>query len=763
MPSSVFISHSSKDKATADAICQRLEAAGIKCWIAPRDIEVGSDWTTGIMQGIAGCRVLILVFSAHANDSDHVHREVAKAFSSGLAVIPFRIEEVMPTRGLAYFLNTVHWLNAIERPLKSHLETLTERVRQLLTNGSESSTAAPEKEAKPTQSPSSKRRHCIIGAGLGGAAVVIATAAWLLFAQNRSVQQTYLSGLVTAIPEKSIAVLPFESLSENKSDTYFADGVQDEILNNLAKIAQLKVISRTSVMQYRADNKRDLRQIANALGVANVLEGAVRRDGNHVRVSTELVDARNDNTIWADSYDRDLTDIFAIQSEVAQVIANKLTATLSPEEKKSIEQKPTDNLAAYDLYLRAKESIAKAELSLPSGNFEKPLVDAIALLEQACNLDPNFTLAYCAAAHAHDLLYISYDPSPNRRGLADAAIDSALRLQPYLPEAHLTYAYHLYFCYRDYERARVQRAIAKPGLPNNSDAIELPAFIDRRQGHFEKAVQGFKEALALDPRNPDPISDLAYTLYAMREFRAAEEVYDQLINRVPDQPMLKVQKEWFVTFMKTGDNTRVRSAIAELPAATAKDRGVLSLSLSFALDDRDWPRAKQLLEQLKGGETGGEDDGNFGYATVPVPAGCYSILLARLQGENPDANPSFAETREQLDQKVRASPESAPLLSALAVVDALLGRKQDAIEEARRAARRLPISEDAMDGPGVLANLAVVYSWTDEPNLAFEQLGVVTKIRHGIYYGQLKTDQLWTPIRKDPRFDKLLAELAPRD
>jgi adenylate cyclase len=164
---------------------------------------------------------------------------------------------------------------------------------------------------------------------------VIATAAWLLFAQNRSVQQTSLSGLVTAIPEKSIAVLPFESLSENKSDTYFADGVQDEILNNLAKIAQLKVISRTSVMQYRADNKRDLRQIANALGVANVLEGAVRRDGNHVRVSTELVDARNDNTIWADSYDRDLTDIFAIQSEVAQVIANKLTATLSPEEKKS--------------------------------------------------------------------------------------------------------------------------------------------------------------------------------------------------------------------------------------------------------------------------------------------------------------------------------------------------------------------------------------------------------------------------------------------
>jgi Tfp pilus assembly protein PilF len=515
-------------------------------------------------------------------------------------------------------------------------------------------------------------------------------------------------------------------------------------------------------MQYRADTKRDLRQIANALGVANVLEGTVRRDRNHVRVSTELIDARNDSTVWADSYDRDLTDIFTIQSEVAQTIARKLTATLSPEEKKIIEQKPTDNLAAYDLYLRAKESIANAELALASGNFEKLLIESIAQLEQAIQLDPKFTLAYCAATHAHDLLYISYDPTPKRRGLGDAAIANALRLQPDLPDVHLDYAYHLYFCFREYERARVQLAIAKPGLPNNSDAVELPAFIDRRQGDFEKAVQEFNEALTLDPRNPDPISDLAYTLYAMRQFRAAGEVFDKLIGRVPDQPMLKVQKAWFVTFMKTGDDKAVRSAIAELPVSTAKDRGVLSLSLSFALDDRDWPRAKQLLEQLEGDEIGGEDDGNFGYATVPVPAGCYSILLSRLQGDNPEGISGFAEAREQLNQKVQASPGNALLLSALGVVDALLIRKEEAIKEARHAAEMLPISKDAMDGPGVLANLAVVYAWTNESDLAFEQLAVLTKTPHGIYYGQLKVDQLWTPIQKDPRFAKLLAELAPK-
>jgi TolB-like protein/Tfp pilus assembly protein PilF len=764
MESKVFISHSSKDKEIANTICNHLESAGIHCWIAPRDIKAGSDWTEGIIQGIDSCRVFVLVFSENANVSEHVRREVAKAFSLGLAVIPLRVEAITPKSSLGYFLATVHWLDATAPPLEKHLDTLTERVKQLQADGwsddvssdLSSEASAKEEESRSLTMGGSRRtttKRWMVGAVLVGAAIVLA--AWFLSEKPH--------GSVAAIPAKSIAVLPFENISANKDDNYFADGVQDEILNNLAKIAQLKVISRTSVMQYRADTRRDLRQIANALGVANVLEGTVRRDRNHVRVSTELIDARNDSTVWADSYDRDLTDIFTIQSEVAQTIARKLTATLSPEEKKIIEQKPTDNLAAYDLYLRAKESIADVELALASGNFEKLLLDSIAQLEQAVQLDPKFTLAYCAATHAHDLLYISYDPTPNRRRLGDAAIANALRLQPDLPDVHLNYAYHLYFCYRDYERAHVQLAIARPGLPNNSDAVELPAFIDRRQGNFEKAVQEFNQALTLDPRNPDPLSDLAYTLYAMRQFRAAGEVYDKLIDRVPDQPMLKVQKAWLVTFMKTGDDKAVRSAIAELPASTAKDRGVLSLSLSFALNDRDWPRAKQLLEQLEGDEIGGEDDGNFGYATVPVPAGCYSILLSRLQEDNPEGIPSFAEARERLNQKVQASPGNALLLSALGVVDALLTRKEEAIKEARHAAEMLPISKDAMDGPGVLANLAVVYAWTDQSDLAFEQLVVLAKIPHGVYYGQLKADQLWTPIRKDPRFEELLAELAPKE
>jgi TolB-like protein len=610
---------------------------------------------------------------------------------------------------------------------------------------------------KPTgQSPRQKpKKHVIRWFVASAFGLVGLLLGWFFFSPYRGAFFNQRS--VEAVPtEKSIAVLPFESLSANKGDTYFADGVQDEILNNLAKIAQLKVISRTSVMQYRADSKRDLRQIASALGVANVLEGTVRRDGNHVRVSAELVDARNDNTIWADSYDRDLSDIFAIQSEVAQTIAAKLTATLSPAEKRYIEKKPTENLEAYDLYLRAKELLVSVRVSMYLGNVEKLLVDAIGLLEQAVRLDPKFTLAYCASAQAHDNLYFLYDPTPEQRAFGDAAVNSALGLQPELPEAHVAYAYHLYLVYRDYDRARVQLAIARRGLPNDAEAIALGARMDRRQGQFEKAIAEFNEAITRDPRNTVSIQELADTLYYTRQFRAAEQAFDRVIELRPDLPILKARKPLYVTFYKTGDDKAVRSAIVALPASMAGDRGVISLRLKFALVDRDWLQAKELIEKMKGGE----DEGWFAYGGYPVPIGCYSILLARLQGEQPGANSSFAQTREQLNQKIQKSLENAGLLSQLAVVDALLDNKEAAVSEAKRAVELLPISRDVFDGPGIVMNLAVVYAWTNEADLAFEKLGPLTKTPFGIFYGQLKRDPYWDPLRKDPRFDKLLAEFS---
>jgi TolB-like protein/Flp pilus assembly protein TadD len=749
MQPDVFVSYSSKDKASADTICQRLESEGITCWIAPRDVDAGTDWTERIIQAIDSCQVFVLVFSENANHSDHVRREVAKACSSRLAVIPVRIANAVPSSSLAYFLGTVHWLDAVIPPLDKHLSILTQRVKQLLEDQKKSANETkiiPKTEIRPTVS-AGKRARGIVAALLVGAGMVIAS--WWFDRKP----------LLTELPAKSIAVLPFENISPNKDDGYFADGVQDEILNNLAKIAQLKVISRTSVMQYRTYARRDLRQIAKALGVANIVEGTVRRDGNHVRVSTKLIDARDDNMVWADSYDRDLIDIFAIQSDVAQTIARKLTATLSAEELKQIEAKPTGNLEAYDLYLQASELIAGAEISLFTANVEAPLKKAISSLEGAVQVDSKFTLAYCAAARAHDLLYVTTDPTRARRERGDAAVDNALRLQPDLPEAHLAYADHLYRGYRDYERARVQLATAKHGLPNSSKAMMLEAYMDRRQGDFGKAVTRLNEAITLDPRNPIAIRELANSLYLTREFTAAGQAYDRAIELAPDQPMLKVEKALYVGRQKNGDDTPLRSAIAALPAALADDRDVLSYRLICALDDRDWKQVRQLLDKLNGGD----DEGYFSYAPVPVPIDCYYILLARLQGEPPSISPGFSQTREKLNEKVLAAPENAKLLSNLAVVDALLGKKEDAVREAKQAAEMCPTFKDALAGPGILMNLAFVYAWTHEVDLAFTTLVPLITTPNGIYCGELRLDPHWEPLRQDPRYQKLLAELTPKD
>jgi serine/threonine protein kinase/Tfp pilus assembly protein PilF len=600
--------------------------------------------------------------------------------------------------------------------------------------------------------PSKRIVRWPLAIGLGLAAVI--TAWFFLFGHAGSL---FKQGVPEGAPvEKSIAVLPFDSLSETKSDTYFADGVQDEILNNLAKVAQLKVISRTSVMQYRGESKSDLRQIANTLNVANVLEGTVRRNGNRVRVSTELVDARNDQTIWADSYDRDLTDIFAIQSEIAQKVASKLAAALSPDEKNRIEAKPTDNLQAYDLYLRANELIRNVH-SVRSGDVGASMSEALPFLEKAVQLDPKFTLAYCAIADVHDLVYHFDDPTPERRTLGDAAIVSALRLEPDLPEVHLAYAQHLYVVYRDYEGARAQLAVAKRGSPNNSEANTLEALIDLRQGTWGKSIQEFREAIKRDPSNTILMAQFSGALSDTRQFAAAERAYDRLIELVPDQPKLKILKAYQVGFKK-GDDMPLRSAIAAIPASMTDD-DVLCWGLKLSLCDHDWQRARELIEKMKGPE----DPGYFAWGDISVPIGCYSILLARLQGKQLDENPGFTQTRAALNQKVQRSPEGASLLSQLAVVDALLNEKETAITEAKRAVELLPVSKDAVSGPTVLINLAVVYAWTNEVDLAFQTLASLTKVPAGISFGELKLEPYFDPLRNDPRFNKLLVESVPRD
>ncbi|MBV8098168.1 MAG: protein kinase [Verrucomicrobia bacterium] len=590
----------------------------------------------------------------------------------------------------------------------------------------------------------------VAGSGLFVATVAIACfffSGWAAFLFNQPANNSMVA-------EKSVAVLPFENIGANKDDVYFADGVQDEILNNLAKIAQLKVISRTSVMKYRASTDRDLRQIANALGVANVLEGTVRRDGNRVRVSTELIEARNDNTIWADSYDRDLTDIFTIQSEIAQRVAAKLRAKLSAEERKDIEEKPTDNLEAYDLYLQGKQLLQANYFVLRSS--EKQIYSKIiGLLEQATQKDDKFALAYCSLAKAHDILYADgTDRTLERRALGDSAIDKALSLRPELPEVHLALATHLYYCYRDYERARIQLAIAGQTLSNNSELLELTAVIDRTQGRWEKSTEGLEKAITLDPRNPEPLGLLSDTYGALRRFQDAERILDRLIQLEPDKVGFSISRA-FWAFSEKADVTDARARCEALPASIKDAPSVVMNRVWYALYARDFAAAEEILQRTQNKE--------ILFCNALVPKEIWTLWVEFIQGNHPTVE-QFGAAREQLNAKVEANPANPFLLTALARADLALGRDEEAMEEGRRAMELRPISEDAFEGPDVAIWMAEVYALANQPDAAFAQLNILVRIPSvHLNYGELKTNPGWDPLRKDSHFDKLLAQLAPRD
>ncbi len=338
--------------------------------------------------------------------------------------------------------------------------------------------------------------------------------------------------LAGAIPEKSIAVLPFENLSDDKQNAYFADGVQDEILTNLAKVADLKVISRTSMMQYKNNAERNLREIGKTLGVAHILEGTVQRSGGRVRVSAQLIDARTDVHLWAEHYDREIADVFAIENELAEQIVAQLKSRLSPQEKAAIEQKPTADLAAYDLYTRAKILIDRAVFNEPR---DASLREAVQLLEQASSRDRSFALAYYELAHAHDQLYWQqYDHTPRRLALADAAIQALRRLQPDSGEAHLALAKHLYWGYLDYDRARQELAAAQRVLPNDSECLLLLGYIDRRQGRWDESVKEMGHAQTLDPRNIIILKQLALSFRLLRRYSDVIAALDRALELDPN-------------------------------------------------------------------------------------------------------------------------------------------------------------------------------------------------------------------------------------
>jgi TolB-like protein/class 3 adenylate cyclase len=556
-----------------------------------------------------------------------------------------------------------------------------------------------------------------------------------------------------AVVEKSIAVLPFENLSDDKQNAYFADGVQDEILTDLAKVADLKVISRTSVMQYRNSAQRNLREIARSLGVSHILEGTVQRAGDRVRVSAQLIDARTDAHLWADRYERDLADIFVLENELAEKIAGQLKSRLSAREKAAIEEKPTSDLAAYDLYIRARILIDRAVFNEPR---RASLLEAVGLLEQAVHRDPSFVACYFQLAHAHDQIYLlGFDRAPARLALADAAVQSIHRLRPDSGEAHLALAKHLYWGYFDFDRARRELELARNALPNDPLPSLLVGYIDRRQGHWDESLGHMKRALDLDPRNFFILQQIALTYTNLRRYEEVAAALDRALIIRPQDVSVRVQRaEVDLDWRGNTEPLRkvIETAVAEDPEAA---RTLGGERLTLALYQKDMKAAKQVLADLP-------EDGLFGKETISLPRAWCEGVVARAEGDFPAAQSAFDKARVVVEKRARDEPNSASALCTLGMVDAALGRKKQAIQEGRRALELLPVTKDAIDGAMLMEYLAIIYAWSDKKDAALKQLGEAINVPGYLSYGQLRLDPLWEPLRGDARFEKITELLAPK-
>ena len=404
---------------------------------------------------------------------------------------------------------------------------------------------------------------------------------FLIFFRRASptITRGFSTATATVVSEKSIAVLPFENLSEEKENAYFTDGVQDEVLTDLAKVADLKVISRTSVMQYKGGAERNLRDIARALGVAHVVEGTVQRAGDRVRVSAQLIDARTDTHVWAEHYDRELADVFHIQSEIAEKIVSQLKAKLSPLEKTAIEERPTVDLTAYDLYVRAKSLVDAIGFNARG---KEDLLEATRLLENAVARDRAFLRAYYQLARAHDLIYfLGLDHTAERLALADAAVQTTLRLRPNSGEAHLALAQHLYWGYRQYDRALQELAIARRALPNEPLILVLAGFIDRRQGRWEQSIQELESALEFDPRNLFTLQQISFNYEFLRRFADMAVVLDRVLTIAPKDVNTRVQRA-VVDLEWRADPRPLHSVIQNIVAEDPKAAGNISDRWDFA-------------------------------------------------------------------------------------------------------------------------------------------------------------------------------------
>lgn len=577
--------------------------------------------------------------------------------------------------------------------------------------------------------------------------VLLGAIALLLLGRSRSARPAAVA------PEKSIAVLPFENMSDEKENAFFADGIQDDILTSLTKIRDLKVTSRTSVIGFRGKETRNLREIGKTLGVANILQGSVRRDGNRVRVSVQLLDARTDHHLWAENYNRTLSDVLTLQAELATEIAATLKATLSPEEKANVARKPTDNPEAYVLYLRARSHEIHPDTLL------EDFKAAVQLYEQVIELDPDFALAHARLAATIARIYHFYEPTDAWKRRANVEAQTSLRLAPNLGEGHFALGLSFYWLEGDYGRALQELAAAQALVPNDTEIGLITAAIARRQGRFEDALATFQRIELLDPRNPNIVRNLVYTYGGLRKWPEAVSAAERLDELAPNAIGARIQGA-YMTFFWKGSTDRLEAFLKTIPLDTDPDGAVTTARWDLRMIQRDFAGAEaalaasplEELSYLNGGAS---------------PKSYFFGCAALARQDQLKAQAAFEAARPGFEKAVQEAPQSATRHANLGLLYAFMGRKEAAIAEGRRAVELKPESQDAVDGPLLSGSLALIYTRVGEHELALPLLERLVRTPHAsdsAHYSvstqDLRRRWEWDPLRDDPRFQALITPEA---
>ena len=539
--------------------------------------------------------------------------------------------------------------------------------------------------------------------------------------------------------DKSIAVLPFENFSDDKENAFFADGIQDDILTNLSKISDLKVISRTSVMGYRGKQK-NVREIGKALGVSTILEGSVRKAGNRVRVNVQLIDARNDEHIWAQDYDRDLTDVFAIQTDLAQKIAHELRAKLSPGEKAQMTRKPTENGEAYLAFVQALPLHRQVE------DTDK-LLQAEQLYERALELDPKFALAAAQLSRLESWIYRSHDPAQARREKARSLAERAIQLQPDCAEGHLALGFSYYYGDRDYENAMKEFVIAQRGLPNEAEVYLAIGAIQRRQGKWKESNANLEKAASLSPNDTWPLQNLAFNYEVLRDFEAANKTIDRALKLNPDSLSLWSIKAQLAIGEK-GSFEVAKRVVSNLTPEQAKSH-MAGQAVQVLLLERKFAEAVRAAEDIS--------DDLLTKEPEALPMKYMVIGIAKkLLGDEAGAREAFLAAKRFAEKYVSDAPNEAARHSKLGVILAWLGEKEAAIAEGKRATEMLPENVDAFDGPKLTEALAEIYAIVGEQDKAIDLLDHLLSRPSSVTVASLKVLPMWDWLRHNPRFNEVL-------